>query len=88
MNVSGDKVLILWGIDAELQGVLKSLIQHCSYTRIERELLPEKEAAAEEKKTVIEENEVKQQHIDNIVANSVSLGLNDAQVSKLLSDTR
>ena len=45
---------------AELQGVLKALIQHCSYTRIEKELLPEKEAAAEEKKTVIEENEVKQ----------------------------
>ena len=51
---------MFWVLDSELQRVLRALIQHCSYTRIEKELLPEKEAAAEEKKTVIEENEVKQ----------------------------
>ena len=55
---------------AELQEVLKSLIQHCSYTRIEKELLPEKNAAQENYENVIKDNEVKQEHIDNIVANS------------------
>ena len=47
-------------IDGELQEILKALIQHCSYTRIEKELLPEKTAAEENHENVLKENEMKQ----------------------------
>ena len=43
-------------IDDEMQNILKDLLRHCAFGRIERELLPEKTAAAENHAQTVEDN--------------------------------
>ena len=50
-----------------MQDILKALLKHCAFGRIERELLPEKTAANEHHEQVLQDNERKQTLIDHII---------------------
>ena len=60
-----------------MQNILKNLLQHCAFGRIERELFPEKTAAAENHAQTVKDNIEKQRLIDDIVSTSQQLVLNE-----------
>lgn len=83
MTPSLDKLGTIYKYD-DVQDILRQLLQHCAYRRIEQELAPEKQSAFDEHQQVLRDNAQKQALIDNMKATSGELDLNDDQLDKLL----